>query len=399
METKKNFQDILKNYFSKKQRTSEEFACYTDILALALLCDLQLKRYEKYIEKKYEKVNFPFSQMHRSIDILSLPVLDKIVDPAHEVESYISYQGELKKRIMQVYKQKCIDDTEVAAHKKRLQRAKGNWNKLSDKGVQPYNKLIRDKDGQLLGFRIEYKELFVLLMRFLPYDLPMSLIELRSKTIKWQHLSKDLQDLDNLIQKFCLGIEELLKNQKEFLITRNLYSAECKIEILLGELIFLKQIEKILPLSQIKAINDTKGYQSLHAFKVDFNSVVLRDIDKYDDLYMSKVFLGVLLYSTEDTNTINWKSFLSELSEWFYKQIGENYHLNSEIKFFKNPKIQQFISTLELTNFANLEQIQDPMKTFSYLQEVIRDPLSRSAKIASMNERFNFLKGEDYEIF
>lgn len=398
MEFKKELYDICSKYFTDLRCTPEEFACYTDILALALLCDLHLKRYEKYIEKKYEKVNFPFSQMHRSIDILSLPVLDKIVDPAHEVESYISYQGELKKRIIQVYKHKCIDDTEVAAHKKRLQRAKGNWKKMSDKGVQPYNKLIRDKDGQLLGFRIEYKELFVLLMRFLPYDLPMSLMELRSKTIKWQHLSKDLQDLDNLIQEFYLGIEELFKNQKKFMTTKNLHS-ECKIEFLLGELIFLKKIEKILPLSQIKAINDTNGYQSLHAFKVDFNCVILRNIDKYDDLYMSKVFLGVLLYSIKDANVINRKEFFSELLKWFYEQIGENYDLESTIEFFRNSKVQQFISTLGQTNFANLEQIQDPMKIFSYLQKVRRDPISRTTKIANMNERFNFLKGEDYEIF
>lgn len=397
MEFKKELYDICSKYFTIRC-TPEEFACYTDILALALLCDLHLKRYENYLKKKYEKVNFPFSQMHRSIDILSLPVLDKIVDPAHEVESYISYQGELKKRIMQVYKQKCIDDTEVAAHKKRLQRAKGNWKKMSDKGVPPYNKLIRDKDGQLLGFPMEYKDTFILLMRFLPYDLPMSLKELRSKTIKWQHLSKDLQDLDNLIQEFRLGIKELFDNQKKFMITKNLHS-ECKIEILLGELIFLKQIEKILPLSQIKAINDTKGYQSLHAFKVDFNSVVLRDIDKYDDLYMSKVFLGVLLYSIKDANAINRKAFFSELLKLFYEQIGENYDLESTIEFFRNSKVQQFISTLGQTNFESLKQIQDPMKIFSYLQEVIKDPLSRTTKIANMNERFNFLKGEDYEIF
>lgn len=398
MEFKKNLYDICSKYFTDIRCTPEEFACYTDILALALLCDLHLKRYENYLKKKYEKVIFPYAQLHRSIDILSLPVLDKIVDPAHEVENFISYQGELKKRIMNLYKHKCMDDTEVAANKKRLQRAKGNWKKMSDKGVQPYTKLIRDKDGQIFGFPMEYKETFILLMRFLPYDLPMSLKELRSKTIKWQHLSKDLQDLDNLIQEFLLGIKDLFENQKKFMITKNLHS-ECKIEILLGELIFLKQIEKILPLSQIKAINDTNGYRSLHAFKVDFNCVVLRDIDKYDDLYMSKILLGVLLYSTEDTNTINWKSLLSELSEWFYKQIGDNYYLKSEIKFFKNPKIQQFISTLELTNFANLEQIQDPMKIFSYLQKVRRDPISRTTKIANMNERFNFLKGEDYEIF
>lgn len=384
-------QKYLEKYVfeSSKNIEKSEVLEFSHILYFAINCDLMLEAYEDCLAEKYD-VLVPYSQLFRNIDMFSLPVLDALIDEHNQIKQFTKYSGEFKRRWHDIYKSVENSDISAGARTKDLSRKKLWWS-ISDKKIFPYKILIDDGD---LKMPIVYKQIIYILTEFVPKDLPLALNKLETKQFDENDFPKTLNDLIGILRKVKNGIETFAETNQR--LQKSIFrNKRFEVEELIGELILFKQVEQIVPISQLRGLNDT-NFSKLYAVKTDFNSSLLRQIDQESWLFFSKTLLASLIYSidTEERYFI-WKKLNAKLKT-IQEKMRKEYNLQdlNQIKsYFGQPKVKTFLSTLGTTDLQFIEKIQNPTKIYFYLRFAKKDPLSRGSNINTINEKFRFLKG------
>lgn len=383
-----------------KKNLQKDLIDFSLVFSTAFECDIWLEIAEELLDKKYSHVEVPFSQQFRQLDILSLPVLDGLIDPKHEVDSFSQYTGEFKNRWKQIHCSREISDEDSVLQKTRLKRNKKWWIEQKDKAdIFPYSSLIlkQIKNEDKLFYPLEIKQILLYMLNDLPKDLPILLHQLRSKSSKTEELSKDLKTMDTLIQKLLDSLDAFEK--KQVLLFNNIdFLKYLQTERLVGNLIFMKQIEKIVPLSLLKGCNDLEYYRSLALFKGDREGAICRKIQEESELFLTKLFLGCLLYTSVGDSELYQKcEILKPQLKNIKEEVKEEYmkeaKFASVLQFFAQPKIQKYLETLDFMNFSSLRHLYDPMKIYSIIRILRRDPISRGSTLDKINEKYQFLKG------